>query len=179
MGMALRERADPHALDLPDGYAGVFYAGQRVVAVDGFTSTATATERRKLSGFIRTQRQMANLWLRPLCALGKVSNPYLSQVERGLHDPSVRVPKSTGEALNVMSACRAERARPYTVPPPRTRRSRRPRQPRARRPGGGGPRRTSGAPGARRGNGSRAPRSRHAGPSAQGRQPRAGSPAPP
>jgi transcriptional regulator with XRE-family HTH domain len=42
--------------------------------------------------------------LRQLCALAKVSNPYLSQVERGLHDPSVRVPKSTGEALNVMSA---------------------------------------------------------------------------
>ena len=75
-----------------------------MVAVDGFTSTATATERRKLSGFIRTQRQMANLWLRQLCALAKVSNPYLSQVERGLHDPSVRVPKSIGEALNVMSA---------------------------------------------------------------------------
>jgi len=56
----------------------VFYAGQRVVAVDGFTSTATATERRKLSGFIRTQRQMANLSLRQLCALAKVSNPYLS-----------------------------------------------------------------------------------------------------
>ena len=84
----------------------MFYAGQRVVAVDGFTSTATATatERRKLSGFIRTQRQMASLSLRQLCALAKVSNPYLSQVERGLHDPSVRVPKSTGEALNVMSA---------------------------------------------------------------------------
>jgi transcriptional regulator with XRE-family HTH domain len=104
LGIALRERADPHALDLPDDTPGVFYAGQRVVAVDGFTSTATATERRKLSGFIRTQRQMANLWLRQLCALAKVSNPYLSQVERGLHDPSVRVPKSIGEALNVMSA---------------------------------------------------------------------------
>jgi len=75
----------------------VFYAGQRVVAVDGFTSIATATERRKLSGFIRTQRQMANLWLRQMCALAKVSNPYLSQVERGLHDPSVRVPKSIGK----------------------------------------------------------------------------------
>jgi len=76
----------------------VFYAGPRVVAVDGFTSTATATERRKLSGFIRTQRQMANLSLRQLCKrLAKVSNPYLSQVERGLHDPSVRVPNRPGK----------------------------------------------------------------------------------
>jgi hypothetical protein len=97
MGMALRERADPHALDLPDDTPGVFYAGQRVVAVDGFISTATATERRSLGGFIRTQRQMANLWLRQLCALAKVSNPYLSQVERGLHDPSVRVPNRPGK----------------------------------------------------------------------------------
>ena len=47
---------------------------------------------------------MANLSLRQLCALAKVSNPYLSQVERGLRDPSVRVPQSIGEALNVMSA---------------------------------------------------------------------------
>ena len=102
--MALRERADPHALDLPADTPGVFYAGQRVVAVDELTSTATATERRKLGGFIRTQRQMTNLSLRQLCALAKVSNPYLGQVERGLQDPSVRVPKSIGEALNVMSA---------------------------------------------------------------------------
>jgi hypothetical protein len=75
----------------------VFYSGQRVVAVDGFTSTATATERRLLGGFIRTQLQMANLSLRQLCALAKVSNPYLSQVERGLHDPSVRVPSRPGK----------------------------------------------------------------------------------
>lgn len=54
-----------------------------------------------LGGFIRAQRQMANLSLRQLSALTEVSNPYLSQVERGLHEPSVRVLKSIAEALNV------------------------------------------------------------------------------
>ena len=37
-----------------------------------------------LGAFIRAQRQMANLSLRQLSALTEVSNPYLSQVERGL-----------------------------------------------------------------------------------------------
>jgi transcriptional regulator with XRE-family HTH domain len=44
---------------------------------------------------------MANLSLRQLSALTEVSNPYLSQIERGLHEPSVRVLKSIAEALNV------------------------------------------------------------------------------
>src|SRR5471030_1104508 len=57
--------------------------------------------RRMLGGFIRAQRQMANLSLRQLSALTEVSNPYLSQIERGLHEPSMRVLKSIAEALNV------------------------------------------------------------------------------
>jgi transcriptional regulator with XRE-family HTH domain len=57
--------------------------------------------RRMLGGFIRAQRQMSNLSLRQLSALTAVSNPYLSQVERGLHDPSVKVLKAIAEALNL------------------------------------------------------------------------------
>jgi transcriptional regulator with XRE-family HTH domain len=57
--------------------------------------------RRMLGEFIRAQRQMANLSLRQLSALTDVSNPYLSQLERGLHEPSVRVLKSIADALNV------------------------------------------------------------------------------
>jgi transcriptional regulator with XRE-family HTH domain len=56
---------------------------------------------RLLGDFIRAQRQMANLSLRQLSALTEVSNPYLSQVERGLHAPSVRVLRSIADALNV------------------------------------------------------------------------------
>ena len=58
-------------------------------------------QQRLLGGFIRAQRQMANLSLRQLSALTEVSNPYLSQVERGLHEPSVRILKSIADALNV------------------------------------------------------------------------------
>jgi transcriptional regulator with XRE-family HTH domain len=57
--------------------------------------------RRMLGEFIRAQRQLANLSLRQLSALTEVSNPYLSQLERGLHEPSLRVLKSIADALNV------------------------------------------------------------------------------
>ena len=58
-------------------------------------------QREALGAFIRTQRQMANLSLRQLAELTHLSNPYLSQVERGLHQPSVRVLKAISDALNV------------------------------------------------------------------------------
>ena len=54
-----------------------------------------------LGAFIRTQRQMANLSLRQLAAMTEISNPYLSQIERGLSEPSARVLKSIAEALNL------------------------------------------------------------------------------
>lgn len=59
------------------------------------------TQREALGGFIRTQRKLANLSLRQLADMTSLSNPYLSQVERGLHQPSVRVLKLISEALNV------------------------------------------------------------------------------
>jgi transcriptional regulator with XRE-family HTH domain len=58
-------------------------------------------QREALGAFIRTQRQMANLSLRQLAELTSLSNPYLSQVERGLHQPSVRVLKAISDALNL------------------------------------------------------------------------------
>jgi transcriptional regulator with XRE-family HTH domain len=54
-----------------------------------------------LGAFIRAQRQLANLSLRQMADLAQVSNPYLSQLERGLHEPSVRVLQSIAKALNV------------------------------------------------------------------------------
>ena len=58
-------------------------------------------QRKTLGAFIRTQRKMANLSLRQLAELTSLSNPYLSQVERGLHQPSVRVLKAISDALNL------------------------------------------------------------------------------
>ena len=58
-------------------------------------------QREALGAFIREQRKRANLSLRQLAELTSLSNPYLSQVERGLHQPSVRVLKAISGALNV------------------------------------------------------------------------------
>jgi transcriptional regulator with XRE-family HTH domain len=54
-----------------------------------------------LGDFIRAQRQLAKLSLREVADRARVSNPYLSQIERGLHEPSVRVLKSIAEALGI------------------------------------------------------------------------------
>ncbi len=54
-----------------------------------------------LGAFIRSQRKLANLSLRQLADRTTLSNPYLSQIERGLHQPSVRVLKLLSGALNV------------------------------------------------------------------------------
>ncbi len=54
-----------------------------------------------LGGFIRAQRQLADLSLREMSTLTKVSNAYLSQVERGLHQPSLTVLRSIAEALGL------------------------------------------------------------------------------
>lgn len=51
--------------------------------------------------YLRSQRKLAQLTLRELSDLAHVSNPYLSQLERGLHQPSVRVIKSLARALNL------------------------------------------------------------------------------
>jgi transcriptional regulator with XRE-family HTH domain len=51
--------------------------------------------------YLRTQRRLAKLTLRELSELTNVSNPYLSQVERGLHRPSVHVLTAIAKALDV------------------------------------------------------------------------------
>ena len=76
---------------------------------------AADSEPTLLGAFIRAQRQMANLSLRQLSALTEVSNPYLSQVERGLHEPSVRVLRSIADALNVSAETLFEHAGLITV----------------------------------------------------------------
>ena len=43
-----------------------------------------------LGDFIRSQRRLAELSQRELAKLADLSDAYLSQLERGLHEPSVR-----------------------------------------------------------------------------------------
>ncbi len=56
---------------------------------------------RAFGAYIRAQRQLSQFSLRELAELAHISNPYLSQIERGLHQPSVAVIRSLAEALNL------------------------------------------------------------------------------
>jgi transcriptional regulator with XRE-family HTH domain len=59
------------------------------------------TQLEAFGAFVRTQRQLAKLSLREMAELAMVSNPYLSQIERGLHEPSIRVIRSIAKALDL------------------------------------------------------------------------------
>lgn len=54
-----------------------------------------------LGSFIRQQRERANLSLRRLADRSGVSNPYLSQIERGLRHPSAEILKRLSRALEI------------------------------------------------------------------------------
>ena len=54
-----------------------------------------------LGAVIRSHRALANLSMRQLAEIAKISNPYLSQVERGLYKPSADVLKQIANALHI------------------------------------------------------------------------------
>jgi transcriptional regulator with XRE-family HTH domain len=56
---------------------------------------------RDLGDFIRDQRRMARLSLRKLSELAGISNPYLSQIERGLRKPSAEILQAIARALRI------------------------------------------------------------------------------
>jgi transcriptional regulator with XRE-family HTH domain len=57
----------------------------------------------ELGGYIRHQREAARLSLRKLATLAGVSNPYLSQIERGLRRPSAEILQAIAKALEISS----------------------------------------------------------------------------
>ncbi len=57
--------------------------------------------RNYLGDFIRDQREIMRLSMRQLANLAHVSNPYLSQIERGLYQPSANVLKGIADALGI------------------------------------------------------------------------------
>jgi transcriptional regulator with XRE-family HTH domain len=56
---------------------------------------------RELGRFIRDQRGAARLSLRRLSKLAGISNPYLSQIERGLRRPSAEILQAIAKALRI------------------------------------------------------------------------------
>ena len=57
----------------------------------------------ELGEFIREQRNVGQLSLRKLSEMAGVSNPYLSQIERGLRRPSAEILQQIARALEISS----------------------------------------------------------------------------
>jgi transcriptional regulator with XRE-family HTH domain len=65
---------------------------------------------RSLGEFIRNQRELHELSMRQLATRVGISNPYLSQIERGLRDPSERVIDAIARSLEVSADTLYEQA---------------------------------------------------------------------
>ena len=57
----------------------------------------------ELGAFIRQQRERSRMSLRRLADRAGISNPYLSQIERGLRKPSAEILKSLARALSIQA----------------------------------------------------------------------------
>ena len=75
---------------------GVTHMSQDEKLVDVVSNAA-----QDIGGFIRTQREAAQVSVRQLAEKAGVSNPYLSQIERGLRKPSADVLNQIAKALRV------------------------------------------------------------------------------
>ncbi|WP_299562199.1 helix-turn-helix domain-containing protein [uncultured Mycolicibacterium sp.] len=64
-------------------------------------SSAAQNAAQDIGSFIRAQREAAQVSLRQLAEKAGVSNPYLSQIERGLRKPSAEVLNQIAKALRV------------------------------------------------------------------------------
>lgn len=67
------------------------------------TTEESTVEKRdnEVGEFIREHRERANLSLRRLAERAGVSNPYLSQIERGIRNPSAEILKRLSRALEI------------------------------------------------------------------------------
>jgi transcriptional regulator with XRE-family HTH domain len=64
-------------------------------------SAVVSTAASDIGSFIKAQREAAQVSVRQLAEKAGVSNPYLSQIERGLRKPSADVLKQIAKALRV------------------------------------------------------------------------------
>jgi len=77
------------------------------VAAEASNVSATATQ---VGDYIREQRSAARVSLRELARTAGVSNPYLSQVERGLRKPSAEILASIARGLKISAETLYEQA---------------------------------------------------------------------
>jgi transcriptional regulator with XRE-family HTH domain len=65
------------------------------------TTQQSADDQLKLGEIIRRQREIAELSMRQVATMAGISNPYLSQIERGLRAPSEEVLRAIAKTLNI------------------------------------------------------------------------------
>jgi transcriptional regulator with XRE-family HTH domain len=77
----------------------------RAAAMPGVDDVKDELESRwdELGEFIREQRRVGHLSLRKLSEMAGISNPYLSQIERGLRKPSAEILQQIARALEISS----------------------------------------------------------------------------
>lgn len=71
--------------------------------VNGPADRSGSSPLHDLGSYIRNQRESARLSLRHLAKIAGVSNPYLSQIERGLRKPSAEILQAIAKALEISS----------------------------------------------------------------------------
>ena len=77
-------------------------AAEEARSLEGPADSRHSEERHSEVGeFIRSQRERANLSLRRLADRAGISNPYLSQIERGVRKPSAEILKRISRALSI------------------------------------------------------------------------------
>jgi transcriptional regulator with XRE-family HTH domain len=67
----------------------------------GVTGASARSDLALLGALVRARRQAVGLSLRELAARTGVSNAYLSQLERGRHEPSLSVLRAVADALDL------------------------------------------------------------------------------
>lgn len=72
-----------------------------VMAQDSDLAAVVTNAAQDIGSFIRTQREAAEVSVRQLAERAGVSNPYLSQIERGLRKPSAEVLSQIAKALRL------------------------------------------------------------------------------
>ncbi|WP_405486454.1 helix-turn-helix domain-containing protein [Nocardia sp. NBC_00511] len=88
-----------HDPEVPEPFEG----DEAETSAAGDRSGRVANAAHDIGGFIRAQREAAQVSLRQLATLAGVSNPYLSQIERGLRNPSAEVLAQIAKGLRVSS----------------------------------------------------------------------------
>src|SRR5215470_15412744 len=72
-----------------------------MTAEEADIATVVSNAAQDIGSFIRSQREAAQVSVRQLAEKAGVSNPYLSQIERGLRKPSADVLQQIAKALRV------------------------------------------------------------------------------